>query len=367
MNKTLFSEIDIAALQSLNASRAFFASFQNKCRHFLDITPFMGISYSLVAVMGLLGNLSLIYVICRQKQKGNVTYVLIANLAFSDLLVCIFSLPFTIVYTVMDYWIFGLGLCKIINFVMCASFTVSPLILVLIAFERYQLILHPTGWKPSVPQAYIAVLIVWCLASLVALPLVFSMVLTGISHTNISKVFDFLADKQLCKESWASEQQRMAYTITLLLLQYIIPLCIILGCYFHISLHLQRRGALFRRRDTHMRRVNLMLASMVGAFAICWLPLNIFNSITELDLLPISVCYHDLIFSLCHLLAMISICINPVIYGLLNNNVKSEFKLLVQSCTGRKKKFSQVLENLESHPLSITAGSPRTYYKEEGC
>ncbi|XP_075071383.1 neuropeptide Y receptor type 4-2-like [Mixophyes fleayi] len=350
MNYTIILDKSSTALLFQN-------SIMNKCRHSPDITPFLGTSYSLLIFLGLLGNSCLIYVICRRKEKGNVTHILIANLAFSDILVGIFCLPFTVVYTIMDYWIFGRWLCKITNFVGCASVTVSVMILVLIALERHQLILHHTGWKPSVPQAYTAVLLVWSLACLLALPLVYSVDLTDSPHKNISKVMGFLADKSACIEYWTSVEQRRAYTVTLLLLQYVIPLCFIVGCYIRISMHLRQREGLFGRSYSHMRRVNLMLASMLGAFAVCYLPLQIFNIIVEWDHNLIPVCYHNLIFSLCHLLAMISTCINPVIYGLLNNNVKRELKSLVQKCTGQRKKSPDVVEEPEKHPLSVMHGA----------
>ncbi|XP_069583968.1 neuropeptide Y receptor type 4-2-like isoform X1 [Ranitomeya imitator] len=328
-------------------------SIMNNCRHSPDITPFVGTSYSLLIFFCLLGNSSLIYVICRRKEKGNVTHILIANLAFSDILVGIFCLPFTVVYTIMDYWMFGRCLCKITNFIGCASVTVSVMILVLIALERHQLILHPTGWKPNVSQAYTAVLLVWGLASLLALPLVYAVDLKDGPHKNISKVLDFLVDKSVCAEYWTSGQQRMAYTLTLLLLQYVIPLCFIICCYLRISVHLRQREGLFGRSYNHMRKVNLMLASMLGAFAVCYLPLQMFNIIVEWNHHLISVCYHNLIFSLCHLLAMISTCINPIIYGLLNSNVKQEIKILVQKCKGQRKKEPDILDESEKHPLSI--------------
>ncbi|OCT56474.1 neuropeptide Y receptor type 4-2 [Xenopus laevis] len=363
MNKTLTTVMHLQ-----NESFVFLTSNQ-KCRQHPDMTPFLGTAYSLVTILGLLGNISLIYVICRQKERGNVTHILIANLAFSDVLVCAFCLPFTAVYTVMDYWVFGLGLCKITNFLQCASVTVSVLILVLIAFERYQLILHPTGWKPSVLQAYAAVLLVWIIASLLAFPLASSMVLTDTQNKNISKVIGFLADKSVCVESWSSNQQLVAYTISLQLLQYIVPLCFILGCYLRISVHLKHRGAMFGRSDNHMRRVNLMFVTMVGAFAVCWLPFHIFNIIVDWQHQLIPVCYHNLIFSLCHLLAMISTCVNPVIYGLLNSNVKREVKALVQNCTGRKPDTRAAVEELEKYPLSVKQnvtlpGSPSIYLEE---
>uniref|UniRef100_A0A8C5Q5T8 G-protein coupled receptors family 1 profile domain-containing protein n=1 Tax=Leptobrachium leishanense TaxID=445787 RepID=A0A8C5Q5T8_9ANUR len=360
------------ALLYHNVSQTFLMTFQNKCSHIPDITPLLGASYSLATVMGLLGNASLIYVIFQQRKKANVTLILIANLAFSDMLVCAFCLPITAIYTMMDYWVFGLGLCKITNFVQCASVTVSALILVLIAFERHQLILHPTGWKPTIPQAYAAVLLVWVLASLLCVPFVSSVVLTNVLHKNTSQVVDFLVDKPLCMEKWTSSQQKVAYTIALQLLQYIVPLCLILGCYLRISVHLKRRDALFRRNDNHMKRINIMLASMVGAFAFCWLPLHVFNNIVDWNHELISVCYHNLIFSFCHLLAMISTCVNPVIYGVLNSNVNQELKELFQKCTGRKRKRVDATQEQEKHPLSVMQsallpGSPSSCHEQDGC
>ncbi|XP_063290218.1 neuropeptide Y receptor type 4-2-like [Pelobates fuscus] len=372
MNESSLPEKPAVALYYRNASQTFLMAFQNECNHIPDITPFLGASYSLATVLGLLGNVSLIYVIFHQRKKANVTQILIANLALSDMLVCAFCLPITAVYTMMDYWVFGLGLCKITNFVQCASVTVSALLLVLIAFERHQLILHPTGWKPTIYQAYTAVLLVWILASLLTVPFVSSFVLDTVLHKNTSQVLDYLRDKPLCMEKWTSPQQRLVYTIALQLLQYIVPLSFILGCYVRISVQLRRRGALFKKNDHHMKRINLMLASMVGAFALCWLPLHIFNNIVDWHHELISVCYHNLIFALCHLLAMMSTCVNPVIYGVLNSNVNQELKVLFQKCTGRQRKRVEALDELEKHPLSIMQsaalpGSPSGSHNKTGC
>ncbi|KAM9324853.1 neuropeptide Y receptor type 4-2-like [Gastrophryne carolinensis] len=330
-----------------------FNSLKNQCQHVPDITPFLGTSYSLITVLCLLGNSSLIYVLCRGKKKANVTHILIANLAFSDILIGIFCLPFTVVYTQMDHWIFGRCLCKITNFVMCASVTVSVMILVLIALERHQLIVHPTRWKPSVRQAYIAIIFVWGLALLLAVPMAYVMELTDSIHKKLSEIIKSFSNKYACLEVWPSDQQKRVYSVTILLMQYVVPLCFILCCYLRISVHLGRRESLFGRSYSHMRRVNLMLAFMLGAFALSYLPLQIFNIIMELNHKLIPPCYHDLLFSLCHLISMISTCINPVIYGLLNSNVKQEVKTLVQKCTGKKQRGSTAFDEGEEHPLSV--------------
>ncbi|XP_030059014.1 neuropeptide Y receptor type 4 [Microcaecilia unicolor] len=336
-----------------NHSVDFLPPFPDWCKNATDLTPFLGISYSIVTVIGLLGNICLIFVIIRQKEKANVTNILIASLSFSDIMVCIFCLPFTIVYTIMDYWIFGEIMCKMNDFIQCMSVTVSILSLVLIALERHQLIINPTGWKPSFLQACLAVVAIWLLACCISLPYIVFSVLTDQSHKKLSHIVDFYADKAMCIHSWPSEHHRVIYMTSLLILQYCAPLFFIIVCYLRIYLRLQKRKDIFQKteyncRMTNIKKINIMLASMVAAFAICWLPLNIFNSIFDWNHEIIEICHYNLIFSLCHLLAMVSICINPIIYGFLNSNFKKEVKSLIQNCKWK----ASVLDEYEHFPLS---------------
>ncbi|XP_065264546.1 neuropeptide Y receptor type 4-2 [Emys orbicularis] len=307
------------------------------CRNTTDLTVFLVTSYSLETILGILGNVCLISVIVRQKEKANVTSILITNLIVSDLFMSIVCLPFTIIYTLMDYWIFGEVMCKMTSFIQCTSVSVSILSLVLIGLERHQLIINPTGWRPSIPQAYLGIVVIWTLACLMSLPFLTTSVLTYDLYKQLSYITDSSADKAICMDSWPSDQHRLIYTTALLLFQYCIPLFFILVCYLRIYLRLQKRKDMFEKsayngRVVQLRRINILLVSMVIAFAVCWLPLHVFNSIEDWDYKAISPCHHNLIFSLCHLVAMASTCVNPVIYGFLNNNFKKEVKSLILSC-----------------------------------
>lgn len=104
-------------------------------------------------------------------------------------------------------------------------------------------------------------------------------------------------------------------------------------------------------------RINAMLIAIVVAFALSWLPLNIFNTVFDWNHEAIPSCGHDIIFSFCHLTAMASTCVNPIIYGFLNSNFQKQLKstLLRCRCWG-------VPERYESVPLStvsteVTKGS----------
>ncbi|XP_077586236.1 neuropeptide Y receptor type 4 [Stigmatopora nigra] len=331
-----------------------------QCHTSPALTAFLVVWYSITMVLGLLGNVGLICIITRRREKANVTSIFICNLSFSDILVCVFCLPFTLIYTLMDHWVFGSLLCRLVPFIQCMSVTVSILSLVFIALERHQLIINPAGWKPSVPQAYAAVGIIWILACFTSSPFLAFQLLTNepyahvippqpafyrVSLANLSALHNSLHYHNLyttlhmeaCLEHWPSQHQRLTYTTWLLLFQYCGPLILVLLCYVRVYVRLRHRKDMLDRarasesqRMSHSRRVNIMLVALITAFALCWLPLNIFNAVSDWNQEALPVCHHNLLFSLCHLLAMSSTCINPIIYGFLNSNFRQEVKEVLQ-------------------------------------
>lgn len=370
----------------------------DQCHMSLALTTCLIVSYSITMVLGLLGNIGLICIITRRKEKINVTGIFICNLSFSDILVCVFCLPFTVVYTLMDHWVFGSLLCRLVPFIQCVSVTVSVLSLVFIALERHQLIINPSGWKPTIHQAYFALILIWILACLTSSPFLAFQVLTNepysnvmpivpqspfhqqasseaylnasppppVSHTpkNSSAGHNFYTTlfshipgsphMEACLEHWPSQQHRLAYTTWLLLFQYCGPLLLVLLCYVRVFVRLRQRKDMLDRaciaesqRMSHSRRINIMLLALITAFAVCWLPLTIFNAVSDWAQEALPICNHNLLFSLCHLLAMSSTCINPIIYGFLNSNFRQEVREVLLHCH-----CSPLEEECERFPMS---------------
>lgn len=369
----------------------------DQCHMSPVITTFLLLWYGVTMILGLLGNIGLICIITRRKEKANVTSIFICNLSFSDILVCVFCLPFTVIYTVMDHWVFGSLLCRLVPFIQCVSVTVSVLSLVFIALERHQLIVNPAGWKPTITQAYIALVLIWILACFTSSPFLAYQLLTNDPYNNVISIpaqsalhyqtspQDYLNDSpshnsyrykntsvhpasyrapfshmpisphmEACLEHWPSPQHRLIYTTWLLLFQYCGPLLLVLLCYVRVFVRLRHRKDMLDRarapecqRMAHSRRINIMLVALITAFAVCWLPLTIFNVVSDWDQDALPVCNHNLLFSLCHLLAMSSTCINPVIYGFLNSNFQQEVKDVLLHC-----RCSPLEEECERFPMS---------------
>ncbi|KAL0965305.1 hypothetical protein UPYG_G00279500 [Umbra pygmaea] len=326
-------------------------STESQCSPSVGGATFLIVAYSTVIAVGLLGNVGLVYIIGRQKELRNVTNILIANLSCSDILMCVVCLPVTVIYTLMDRWVLGEALCKITPYVQCMSVTVSIFSLVLIALERHQLILHPTGWSPAAGHSYLAVGLTWLVASIISLPFLSYNILTNDPFQNLTAKF---RDHVICMEEWPTDRHRLAYTTSLLLFQYCLPLLLVLLCYLRIFLRLRRRRDVVERSRIARgaQRINAMLAAIVAAFALCWLPLNVFNTIFDWHHQVLPSCQHDALFSACHLTAMASTCVNPVVYGFLNSNFQRELKTQLQRCQCGL----GAPESYESFPLS-TVGS----------
>ncbi|XP_012733454.2 neuropeptide Y receptor type 4-2 isoform X1 [Fundulus heteroclitus] len=366
---------------------------EEQCHMSPVLTTCLVVWYSVTMVLGLVGNVGLICIITHRREKVNVTSIFICNLSFSDILVCVFCLPFTVIYTLMDHWVFGSLLCRLVPFIQCVSVTVSVLSLVFIALERHQLIINPSGWKPSVPQAYMAVLFIWILASFTSTPFLAFQLLTNEPYANVvlplhpqlvpyvhpnasapqlvsgpyrnssvplnlyRSLFSYVPTSmhmEACVEHWPSHEHRVAYATWLLLFQYCGPLLLVLLCYVRVFVRLRHRKDMLDRartpenqRMTNSRRINIMLVALITAFALCWLPLTVFNVLADWNLEALPVCHHNLLFSLCHLLAMSSTCINPIIYGFLNSNFRQEVREVLLRC----RCFPQE-EEFERFPMS---------------
>ncbi|KAI4785517.1 hypothetical protein KUCAC02_037714, partial [Chaenocephalus aceratus] len=58
------------------------------------------------------------------------------------------------------------------------------------------------------------------------------------------------------------------------------------------------------RRTQSAHRINVMLLCIVVAFALCWLPLTVFNTLFDWHHQALPDCQHNAVFSACHLTAM---------------------------------------------------------------
>lgn len=102
------------------------------------------IMYISVLSLALLGNGTVCFIVQSSPRMRTVTNFFIANLAIGDILMSFFCIPFSFVSLfVLQYWPFGVILCRIVNYSQAVSVFVSAYTLVAISIDRYIAIMWP--------------------------------------------------------------------------------------------------------------------------------------------------------------------------------------------------------------------------------
>jgi len=124
-----------------------------------------------VISLGTFGNLLVIVAVIRQpalRSRGNA---FIINLAVSDLLLCLVTMPLTLIELLNDHWLLGDSVlsCKAAGGLQALSVFVSTITIAVIALDRYQLIIYPTKDVMKRIGAVAGIFCIWmmgfCLAS----------------------------------------------------------------------------------------------------------------------------------------------------------------------------------------------------------
>ncbi|TRY89806.1 hypothetical protein DNTS_001866 [Danionella cerebrum] len=107
-----------------NSSELFNSSSGNTSREDLEEEehPFLTdawlvpLFFSLIMLVGLIGNSLVIYVVSKHKQMRTATNFYIANLAATDIIFLLCCVPFTATLYPLPGWIFGDFMCKFVAF-----------------------------------------------------------------------------------------------------------------------------------------------------------------------------------------------------------------------------------------------------------
>ncbi|KAK7490426.1 hypothetical protein BaRGS_00018405, partial [Batillaria attramentaria] len=217
-----------------------------------DIFDQKGVSISFSVIYGViwlccvLGNIVVLVVMKRSPSLHNRTNLFLCHLAVADLSVGLVCIIPNIVHAHMLYWFpgpMGHFFCKFYSFVEEFSLTVSVLLLVLIATDRYVAIMHPLKARRLFTRRrmYAALVLIWLTASVYNIPMLVVYV-TVVTNTNTT----------YCYKAWDIIDLPL-YTVLNSVLTYVVPLVFMTVMYIRISLTLWRSSGgqpNFVQRDT---------------------------------------------------------------------------------------------------------------------
>ncbi|XP_059082512.1 neuropeptide F receptor-like [Tigriopus californicus] len=312
------------------------------------------LSYAILILLTFLGNALVIWTVVRRKYMWTARNIFILNLAVSDIFLC-FTMTITAVDVLTKYWPFGsntLFLCRAVKAFPCSAVYLSSITIVIIALDRYRFIVHSSAAQLSLNQSLIMLPFIALISMLMGLP-VFVHTHLHIPEMALENNGDnFWSHLVFCIEDWTyggsanttviqKENKRHFYSIFSLFFQYILPFTIISVVYSLLYCYLKKHRMV--RDDKQLareraRRTNIMLAAISVLYCLCWLPLNFFNLLSDLYE-GIFEGHTELMLSVfigCHLIGMSSACINPFLYGYLNESFRKEFTDIFHALTCNK-------------------------------
>uniref|UniRef100_A0A4Y0BMY9 G-protein coupled receptors family 1 profile domain-containing protein n=1 Tax=Anopheles funestus TaxID=62324 RepID=A0A4Y0BMY9_ANOFN len=288
--------------------------------------------YITIFVTAVIGNSIVLFIVQSNPRMRTVTNFFITNLAVGDLMMTLFCVPFTFISLfVLQYWPFGLAMCRLVNYTQAVSVLVSAYTLVAISGDRYIAIMWPLRPRITKTCSKCLIGIVWIIALITAVPIAIFSTLYFPTDWHVQ------CNVPICAEKWPSPEQDDYYTIALLTTQFIVPLVVLIFTYTRIAIVVWGKrppGEAENSRDQRMakskRKMIKMMVTVVIVFTICWLPFN-FLMLMKLpsswDLLP----YFWFAF---HWLAMSHSCYNPIIYCYMNARFRSGFILVLHGVPG---------------------------------
>lgn len=340
----------------------------------------------MLAFMGLVGNITVSFVISRQRKFRSGLKLYIRNLALADIGILAISFPIAVVKEQLPlHWPFGKVVCLYFYPLAEVFHGVSVWSITAIAIERYRKITTSNGFRYS---TYIStkplkwgIVVIWIVSFLVVtFPLLF--------------VMNFVenATETYCDVVW-SHAVHSVYIISLTIFWYLLPLAIIVFTYAKITRQIQQsnnfhRSSIKRRsREKNVRdpRISMrfaeeekrmrqnskakkLLTPIVLVFTISMLPLNFLRVLLLFWEEFFFEKFFWLIYNICVIGVVINSASDPLIYSIVSKDFRLELKEISSRFTNRLQnvvKLRRDKKNCICDKKFETGGIPREYNLDE--
>ncbi|XP_021242592.1 C-C chemokine receptor type 8-like [Numida meleagris] len=275
-------------------------------------SAFFPVLYSVLFVIGLMGNALVVWILTVFKKIRAMTDVYLLNLAISDL-IFVFSLPFLAQYSLVSQWTFGNAMCKIVSSAYFIGFYSSAFFITIMSIDRYLAIVHSVYALQvrTTTHGIIASLALWAVAILASAPdLVFFQEVDVDNRT-------------MCIPHYPGSGNgwKVFSNSEVNILGWLFPVSILVFCYYNILINLQRC------RTQNKYKAMKLVFIVVIVFFLFWTPINIVLFLDSLrNLHIIDDCQTsqrlDLALELAETLSLVHCCLNPIIYAFVGEKFK---------------------------------------------
>lgn len=313
-------------------------------------------SYSLITVLGFVGNGFALMVLIRTYRQSTPFHVYMMNLAMSDLL-CVMTLPLRVLYYVRKgQWEQGDFLCRISSYFLYVNLYCSIYFMTAMSVTRFLAIVFPVQnlRLVTVNRARLVCLGIWIFSSIASSPFLMS-----------GQSIDPRTNKTKCFEPPEPASNRLpklqALNYLALAIGFVIPFLIIIICYAGIVHTLLSRTPAARRQQNNASKAIKMIVIVLLTFLVSFMPYHIQRTIHLSFLSRKSTCseqtvmHKSVVVTLC--LAASNSCFDPMLYFFSGESFRSRLSSLRQtirnSAMRRSSKMKPITasESGENHKL----------------
>lgn len=278
----------------------------------LVATGVIGAVLSAMGVVGMVGNVYTLVIMCRFLHASASMYVYVVNLALADLLYLL-SIPFIIATYVTKDWHFGDVGCRVLFSLDFLTMHASIFTLTIMSSERYAAVLRPLDTaQRSKGYRWLLALGTWLLALLLTLPM---MLVIQLVHRG---------SKSLCLPAWGPLAHRTY--LTLLFGTSIVGPGLVIGLLYARlarAYWLSQQASFKQTRRLPNPRVLYLILGIVLLFWTCFLPFWLWQLLAQYrEAMPLAPQTARIVNYLTTCLTYGNSCINPFLYTLLTKNYR---------------------------------------------
>ncbi|TMS10966.1 Delta-type opioid receptor [Larimichthys crocea] len=215
--------------------------------------------YSLICVVGLLGNVLVMYGVVRYTKMKTATNIYIFNLALADALATS-TLPFQSAKYLMSTWPFGEPLCKVVIAIDYYNMFTSIFTLTMMSVDRYIAVCHPVKALDfrTPAKAKLINVCIWILSSAVGVPVMIMAI------TKVTDKGQTACALRFPKPEWYWDT---VMKICVFIFAFVVPVLVITICYGLMILRLKSVRLLSgsKEKDRNLRRITRMVLVVVGS------------------------------------------------------------------------------------------------------
>ncbi|XP_036395877.1 P2Y purinoceptor 8-like [Megalops cyprinoides] len=318
------------------------------------LTLALPVIYLLVFMFSTPCNLISLWLLCCHTKHKNPTIIFAINLALTDLLYSIF-LPFQIAYHFRgNDWPFGDAMCSVVTVIFYGNMHCSILTTCAISLERYWGIVRPLRtkhWRTGA-KAALCCLLIWVCVLVVHISLLYNRLTFRVSQLNVTTCFDIIP-----KSVFPDRIMGYVYFGAVLLLFFVLPLFVLVGCYTVIiwKLHASRDLDTPQRAK---RQTMLLIVVVVLCFLCCYLP-NIVLQFLHMVYVSRGKSLY-IYYKLSLGLNSLNSCFDPFIYYFASREFRQKFRSkLFCTASEHEETTSSELANLSKGASTETGNLPK--------